>query len=221
MCSNLTLELELKQLINLTQSFILNDGSASSLLKHKDIEFLTKDVSFQSINEKFIFGSEIIDDDYCSFKEGISKLSGKRSLIKFYSSNIFEESEFTLLMIELQLLKRLEHSNLLKILEIIQTEDLIYGVFEDFTSITLFDFVKENGTLNDKESSFIIKQILDLLNYLQEKKLYLYDITPHKIVLLPHKKNHIKLLGLGFSNTFETPKTGTLICKSLLFFLIF
>ncbi len=78
----------------------------------------------------------------------------------------------------------LDHENIVKILDVVITDDLKYIVMEFIDGITLKDYIDRIGTLSWKEAVYYTKQILRALSHAHEKQVIHRDIKPQNIMLL-------------------------------------
>jgi serine/threonine protein kinase len=109
---------------------------------------------------------------------------------------------------EIELLKGLDHPNIVKYYNYLKEEDNIYIIMEYLEGGTLKQYIeKSSQNINEDIAREIIKQLLNALSYLH----YLCDICHRDIkpenIMFPEKNNisFIKLLDFGLStNEFET-----------------
>jgi len=109
---------------------------------------------------------------------------------------------------EIELLKSLDHPNIVKYYNYLKEEDNIYIIMEYLDGGTLKQYIEKNSqNINEDIAREIIKQLLSALSYLH----YLCDICHRDIkpenIMFPEKNNNsfIKLLDFGLSsNEFET-----------------
>jgi calcium-dependent protein kinase len=85
--------------------------------------------------------------------------------------------------IEINLLKSLDHPNILKIFEYFQVEEKIYLVLDYCKDGNLFEILKSKNIFKEREACFIIYQILLALNYCHSMKLVHRDIKPENIMV--------------------------------------
>ena len=108
---------------------------------------------------------------------------------------------------EIELLKSLDHPNIVKYYNYLKEEDNIYIIMEYLDGGTLKQYIEKNSqNINEDIAREIIKQLLNALSYLH----YLCDICHRDIkpenIMFPEKNNIsvIKLLDFGLStNEFE------------------
>ncbi|CAI2359090.1 unnamed protein product [Moneuplotes crassus] len=114
---------------------------------------------------------------------------------------------------EIDTLKKVDHPNVVKVFEIFQDSKRLYIVMEYCTGKELFDFVVERTKVEEKSASYIIKQLLKIIKYLNSLKICHRDIKPENILIDPDNLN-IKLIDFGLSTYFKnssrlTTKLGT------------
>jgi len=111
---------------------------------------------------------------------------------------------------EIQVLKELDHPNIIKIFEYYVDNKNHYIITELLTGGELYETIVKCHKFNEKKAAFILKQILSALNYLHSKGIVHRDIKPENILVqnIDKKKNkmeeiHIKLIDFGASNFFK------------------
>jgi calcium-dependent protein kinase len=119
---------------------------------------------------------------------------------------------------EIQVLKGLEHPNIIKIFEYYIDNKYHYIITELLTGGELYEAILKCQKFNEKKAAYIMKQILSALNYLHSKNIVHRDIKPENILVQNDpKKNknyldeiHIKLIDFGASNFFKQNEILTL-----------
>ena len=121
---------------------------------------------------------------------------------------------------EIQLLKELEHPNIIKIFEYYIDDHYHYIVQELVTGGELYDTIVKFQKFNEKKAAYIMKQILSALNYLHSHGIVHRDIKPENILVEKQDKNfkkshakdeiNIKLIDFGASNYYKKNEILTL-----------
>ena len=121
---------------------------------------------------------------------------------------------------EIQVLKELEHPNIIKIFEYYIDEQYHYIVTELVTGGELYDTIIKFQKFNEKKAAYIMRQILSALNYLHSKGIVHRDIKPENILVVRPDKNskklfnndeiNIKIIDFGASNFFKSNEILTL-----------
>lgn len=78
----------------------------------------------------------------------------------------------------------LDHENIVKILDVVISEEIKYIVMEFIDGITLKDYIDRIGILSWKEAVYYTKQILRALSHAHEKQIIHRDVKPQNIMLL-------------------------------------
>ena len=109
---------------------------------------------------------------------------------------------------EIELLKSLEHPNIVKYYRFLKEEDHIYIIMEYLEGKTLKQYIEENSdNINEDIARNIIKQLLNAISYLHYScDICHRDIKPENIMFTEKNDiSHIKLLDFGLStDSFES-----------------
>ena len=89
------------------------------------------------------------------------------------------------LIVEADILKRLDHPGLPKIVDIIEKKDAIWMVMEFIEGKTLKEILNERGRIEEKEILIWGKQLCEVLSYLHSKKpsIIYRDLKPENIII--------------------------------------
>ena len=119
---------------------------------------------------------------------------------------------------EIQVLKELEHPNIIKIFEYYIDNKYHYIISALLTGGELYETILKFQKFNEKKAAYIMKQILSALNYLHSKGIVHRDIKPENILVQKTDKKskndideiNIKLIDFGASNFFKENEKLTL-----------
>lgn len=100
---------------------------------------------------------------------------------------------------EMQILKMLDHPNIVKLYQIIETDDKLYLVMEYMEGGELYDKIKKHGPMVDKDARELIRQLVSAIQYCHAKGIAHRDLKLENI-LLDRDGKTIKLIDFGFSN---------------------
>ena len=115
-----------------------------------------------------------------------------------------EEENKKRLLLEISILKKVRHKNIIKLYEIMETPQTIYLVMEYCNSGELFDFIVSKDKLNEKQACAFYQEVIDALSYLHSQNIVHRDIKPENILLNKINRNiNCKLIDFGISRTFE------------------
>ena len=118
---------------------------------------------------------------------------------------------------EISILKIVNHKNIIKLYEILETPQKIYLVMEYCERGELFDYIVNNKKLTEKQSCIFFQEIIDCIEYLHNEKISHRDIKPENMLLTQiSKKNknlEIKLIDFGISTKYTLNTTGIVKSK--------
>ena len=117
---------------------------------------------------------------------------------------------------EIKIMLQLQHPNIITLYDYNFSDDLetVYLIME-YCPYDLNTYIKENGTLSEKEANSFFCQICDGLKYLLSEKILHRDLKPHNFLLTAD--NQIKITDFSFAKFFEPNTMSATICGSPLY----
>jgi calcium-dependent protein kinase len=103
---------------------------------------------------------------------------------------------------EIDILKNLDHPNILKLYEVYEDKQNIYLVTEFCSGGELFDEIIAKGRFEEHEAAFIMKQLFSAIAYCHSKNVCHRDLKPENILLDANDKRSIKLIDFGTSQVY-------------------
>ncbi len=115
---------------------------------------------------------------------------------------------------EAQILARLDHAQIVKVVDHFVENSRDYLILEFVPGLTLRQHVQMTGKFSEKEVTSIARQIAQVLGYLHahEPPIIHRDITPDNLIIREPDRT-ITLIDFGAANEFIGSVTGTLIGK--------
>lgn len=103
---------------------------------------------------------------------------------------------------EIEILRNLNHTNILKLECLYETLDCYYLVFNHLIGCLLSDYISRNGPLTTHQCAIILEVLIDIIKYLNGNGVIHRDITPAKILIKSNeiKKENIFLIGFEKSS---------------------
>ena len=122
-------------------------------------------------------------------KEGSQDCFIVKRLKKDYGSEV----AFNVIVEGLQVLKDVNHSNIIKLLEIKEDSNYYYCICDYFYGKDLFDYLKERESkiLSEEIVQYIMKQLISAIKYLHDKKIVHRNIKPSTIYINYGTKNDL------------------------------
>ncbi|NCQ42735.1 MAG: protein kinase [Cyanobacteria bacterium] len=127
-----------------------------------------------------------------------NRITKETRAVKAIKTDELSEQEFES---EINILKAVDHPNIIKLHEVYLDNNFVYLVEEYCKGGDLFDYIKMQRYFTEKKAASIMYQLLSALNHLHNKKIVHRDIKPDNIVFIESKSNDIiiKLIDFGTS----------------------
>lgn len=91
-----------------------------------------------------------------------------------------------LICTESQVLKTLNHPNIIHLEDTYETADRIYMVMEMMMGGELFDYVVEKGTLSEEEASVIVRKVTSAVAHMHGLDIIHRDLKPENLVIISY-----------------------------------
>uniref|UniRef100_A0A3B3SC87 non-specific serine/threonine protein kinase n=1 Tax=Paramormyrops kingsleyae TaxID=1676925 RepID=A0A3B3SC87_9TELE len=113
---------------------------------------------------------------------------------------------------EVRIMKILNHPNIVKLFEVIETEKTLYLVMEYASGGEVFDYLVAHGRLKEKEARAKFRQIVSAVQYCHQKHIVHRDLKAENLLL--DGDMNIKIADFGFSNEFTLGSKLDTFCGS-------
>lgn len=112
---------------------------------------------------------------------------------------------------EAAILGRLDHPNIVKLVEICRSTDVYCLVLEYVPGGTLFDHVHKKGAIPEDQCRFLCKQLISAIAYLHKERILHRDLKLENILL---DGSRLVLIDFGLSNNWYPGKVMHTHCGS-------
>ncbi|VTJ64745.1 Hypothetical predicted protein [Marmota monax] len=109
-------------------------------------------------------------------------------------------------------MKILNHPNIVKLFEVIETEKTLYLVMEYASGGEVFDYLVAHGRMKEKEARAKFRQIVSAVQYCHQKYIVHRDLKAENLLL--DADMNIKIADFGFSNEFTVGNKLDTFCGS-------
>ena len=99
---------------------------------------------------------------------------------------------------EVRILRKLQHSNIISLFDVIVTGKHLVLVTEYLPGGELYNMIEKHGRLSEKQAHLFFAQIISGLEYCHDRCVTHRDIKPENILLDAH--GNLKLADFGLSN---------------------
>ena len=101
---------------------------------------------------------------------------------------------------EVSIMKILQHPNIVKLYEVIETDKTLYLVMEYVNNGEVFEYLVKNGRMKENIARQKFRQIVSAVQYLHSKKIIHRDLKAENLLL--DQNLDVKIVDFGFSNMF-------------------
>ncbi|XP_060070581.1 serine/threonine-protein kinase MARK1-like isoform X11 [Ylistrum balloti] len=138
--------------------------------------------------------------------------TGREVAIKIIDKTQLNPSSLQKLFREVRIMKLLDHPNIVKLFEVIETEKTLYLVMEYASGGEVFDYLVAHGRMKEKEARAKFRQIVSAVQYCHQKHIVHRDLKAENLLL--DGDMNIKIADFGFSNEFVPGNKLDTFCGS-------
>uniref|UniRef100_A0A8C6LPL4 non-specific serine/threonine protein kinase n=1 Tax=Nothobranchius furzeri TaxID=105023 RepID=A0A8C6LPL4_NOTFU len=113
---------------------------------------------------------------------------------------------------EVRIMKGLNHPNIVKLFEVIETDKTLYLVMEYASGGEVFDYLVSHGRMKEVEARAKFRQIVSAVHYCHTKNIVHRDLKAENLLL--DADANIKIADFGFSNEFTLGNKLDTFCGS-------
>ncbi|CDW53317.1 serine:threonine protein kinase MARK2 [Trichuris trichiura] len=138
--------------------------------------------------------------------------TGREVAIKIIDKTQLNPGSLQKLFREVRIMKMLNHPNIVKLYQVIETEYTLYLVMEYASGGEVFDYLVAHGRMKEKEARAKFRQIVSAVQYLHQKNIIHRDLKAENLLL--GNDMNIKIADFGFSNEFSIGNKLDTFCGS-------
>ena len=197
-------------------SNIKPDSFKDSIVNLTNDLFISK--SDNKLSDDYIRLQKLGEGSFATVYKVQHKLSDQiRALKVIKKSTSISKNDDDEIKNEINILKTLDHPNILKIFEFYSEYNCFYLVTELCSGGELFDYILQHGQFSEKDAAFIMFQIFSAVNYCHNMNIVHRDLKPENI-LISSKDNLnyplLKICDFGTSKLYEKGKIENKIVGS-------
>lgn len=150
--------------------------------------------------------------NFAKVKLGQHRQTGREVAIKIIDKTQLNPTSLQKLFREVRIMKILNHPNIVKLFEVIETEKTLYLVMEYASGGEVFDYLVAHGRMKEKEARAKFRQIVSAVQYCHQKHIVHRDLKAENLLL--DADMNIKIADFGFSNEFTVGGKLDTFCGS-------
>lgn len=165
----------------------------------------------EAVESFYTLGKEIGRGGFSIVVEAVNKQSNEKVAVKRIRKDQVEGDDIKLLLREVQIMRKLNHPNILKLYEVFENDEEFFLVMELVTGKELFDKIVEKGQYGEREAANIVRQIVSAVEYLHSNGIAHRDLKPENLLtsVAADGQEMIKIADFGFSKNFGEDKLKT------------
>jgi len=161
------------------------------------------------VTDAFVVGEELGRGAFSIVRKGKNKKTGQHVAIKTIEKKFVEKQDLMLLAREIEIMKKVNHPNVLKLYEVFETDETISLVMELVTGGELFYKIVEKGNYSEKEAAAIVKQMTQGVEYLHGEGICHRDLKPENLLCSGeedqgYKPFRVVIADFGLSKVFNS-----------------
>ena len=175
-----------------------------SLIKYIK-EYYAKNKSYPETKINFyLYGRRIGQGAFGKVNLGLNVLTGRVVAIKSFKKTPIEKLKHKMFKIqyETELMKRFNHKNITKILEVFNDEEYMLIIMEYINGGNLFSFVKKRRKLSEKMAKFLFRQIILGIQHIHSKNVVHRDIKLENLLI--DFNNNVKICDFGIGKVLNS-----------------
>ncbi|XP_065178618.1 calcium/calmodulin-dependent protein kinase type IV-like isoform X2 [Sycon ciliatum] len=135
--------------------------------------------------------------------------TGKEYALKCIDKETFKK----IAEVEVDIMIGLDHPNIIKLREMFETSNEVQLILELVTGGELFDRIIDRGSYTEKDASDAVRQVLEAVAYLHERKIIHRDLKPENLLYESAEPDApIKLADFGLSRVMNASTAKMTVC---------
>ena len=191
------------------EKLLINDKKCEFYMNQskKMIEFIK---NYYKTNKKYpqtdtnfyMYGRKIGEGAFAKVNLGLNLLTGRIVAIKSFEKKLLDKNEKVKKIIyETNLMKKLNHKNITKILEMFENEKYFFIVMEYINGGNLLSYIRKRRKISERKSKFIFRQIIEGIKYIHSQNIVHRDIKLENILI--DYNNNIKICDFGIGKIYS------------------
>eukprot|EP01135_Chromosphaera_perkinsii_P005248 Nk52_evm17s327 gene=Nk52_evmTU17s327 len=145
-------------------------------------------------------------------KRAKHRLTGDEVAIKIVDKKKLVDDQISRLRTEISIMKLLNHPNIVRLYEIVETDTNMFLVMEHCAGGEIFDYVVAHGRLCEKDARRHFRALVSAMDYCHNLHVIHRDLKAENLLLDEHL--NVKIADFGFGNIFSPGAKMNTFCGS-------
>ena len=188
-------------------------GDGTSREKVKKLEDIKVDPGLfvtpneRSFQEVYIIGKIMTTGHYGEIRRVVHRNTKEERAVKVFRKDLTTLQANEKLKKEIEILKQVNHPNIIRIYEFFEEEKRLFVVLEKCQGGELFEEILKRKYFTEVQAANLIKQVLSAVSYLHEQNIIHRDLKPENI-LLENKGDLMSIKIIDFANAIYLEKNS-------------
>nr|KAJ3419811.1 MAP/microtubule affinity-regulating kinase 3 [Polyrhizophydium stewartii] len=152
------------------------------------------------------------EGNFAKVKLATHILTGQKVAVKIIDKNKLDKTTAKKLFREVRIMKLLNHKNIVRLYEVIDTPDELYLIMEYVSGGEIFDYLVAHGRMKEKEARKHFRDIVSALAYCHSMHIIHRDLKAENLLL--DENMNVKVADFGFSNQYSPGQRLNTWCGS-------
>lgn len=150
--------------------------------------------------------------NFAVVKLGRHRITKSEVAIKIIDKTQLDEVNLIKVYREVQILKMVNHPNIIKLYQVMETKNMLYLVSEYAPNGEIFDFIAQHGRLSERDARKKFWQIILAVEYCHSRHVVHRDLKAENLLL--DANMNIKIADFGFGNFYKKDEHLSTWCGS-------
>jgi len=165
------------------------------------------------LTKKYEVGAELGRGAFSVVKVGINKKTKEKVAIKIIDRNDVGKDYEKNLRMEMDILRRVDHPNIIALHEMVEAGNKLYFVMELVTGGELFDRIVEKGSYSEEDAKILVRKIVSAIDYLHKQNIAHRDLKPENLLVKSVEDDtEVKIADFGLSKIIDKDKMMQTAC---------
>ena len=155
---------------------------------------------FEKISD-YMFIKDIGEGNFGKVKLAIKKETGEQFAIKIMNKEKIRNQMGRLLIPEIEISKKFNHKNVIRVYSIIEDDINYYIVMEYCSKGELFDYIVSKKKLSKDEASIFFYQLINGIEHIHSMGFAHRDLKPENLLIT--KNNILKIIDFGLTHEYD------------------
>ncbi|TNV82197.1 hypothetical protein FGO68_gene11040 [Halteria grandinella] len=157
-----------------------------------------------NIRDDYLIGKVLGTGAFGEVRLCTHRKTGAKRAVKIIKKSFLQGKEETRFLQEIEILKQMDHPNIVRMFEVYQDPKRYFIVTEHCSGGELFDQIIKRPYYSERDAANIMKQALSAISYCHSMKIVHRDLKPENLLLDSEgDKAVLKVIDFGTSQTFD------------------